>query len=133
MTPHDCRISVRYAETDAMGIVHHANYFIWFEVGRTEWLAARGYSYAQLEQSGYYLVVAEISARYGQPARYGHDIILRTHASSIKSRAIGFDYEVLHAETGSPLVTGHSRHILTDHEGRVRTFPPHVLELIKKV
>lgn len=131
MNSHDSRISVRYAETDAMGIVHHASYIVWFELARTEWLAARGYSYAEFEQSGYYLVVAEVGSRYLQPARYGHDVIVRATANDVKSRSVRFDYEVRHAESDAMLVTGFTRHILTDHGGVVRKFPAHMLEVIR--
>ena len=131
MEPHETRIKVRYAETDAMGIVHHCNYIIWFEVGRTEWMAARGYSYAEFEQTGYYLVVSEVGARYTQPTRYGDDVILRTYVSEVKSRAVRFEYEVLHADSRERLVTGFTRHILTDHEGHVRKFPAHMIRVLK--
>lgn len=131
MNFHESRIRVRYAETDAMGIVHHSSYIIWFEVGRTEWLEAQGYSYAEFEQTGYHLVVTEIGARYKQPVRYGQEIVLRTRPSEVKSRAVRFDYEVLDAASRTPLVTGFSRHILTDHAGNVRKFPDAMWELIK--
>jgi acyl-CoA thioester hydrolase len=120
---HDSQIRVRYAETDAMGIVHHSSYIVWFEVGRTEWLEARGYSYAEFEKTGFFLVVSEIGVRYLQAARYGDTVLLRTRASEVKSRAIRFEYEVLRADTETVLVKGFSRHILTDHEGNVRTWP----------
>lgn len=129
---HETRLSVRYAETDAMGIVHHSNYLVWFEVGRTEWMAARGYTYAEFEQTGYYLVVSEIGVRYVRPARYGHDVILRTSVSEVKSRAIRFEYEVLHADSQERLVTGFTRHITTNHQGHVRKFPAYMIKLLKE-
>lgn len=132
MNSHDSRIAVRYAETDAMGVVHHASYIVWFEVGRTEWLAARGYSYAAFEKSGFFLVVAEIGSRYLQPVRYGDPIILRTTPSEVQSRAIRFEYEIRHEETDTLLATGFTRHILTDHQGTIRRFPAHMMELIQR-
>ena len=129
---HETRIRVRYAETDAMGIVHHSNYIIWFEVGRTELMATRGYTYAEFEKTGYYLVVSEVGARYARPARYGDDIILRTSVSEVKTRAVRFEYEILEAESGQALVTGFTRHILTNHQGRVRKFPPDMMALLKE-
>ncbi len=129
---HETHIRVRYAETDAMGIVHHSNYIIWFEVGRTELMATRGYTYAEFEKKGYYLVVSEVGARYARPARYGEDIILRTYVSEVKTRAVRFEYEILEAESRQSLVTGFTRHILTDHQGRVRKFPPDMMTLLKE-
>ncbi len=130
MKSHDSKIQVRYAETDAQGVVHHASYVVWFEVGRTDWLEARGYSYAEFEQSGYYLVVAEIGLRYLGPVRYGDPITLRTTATEVKSRAVRFDYEVLRTGSGHSLVTGFSRHVLTDHAGAVRKFPGYMWAVI---
>lgn len=130
MHTFDAPIAIRYAETDAMGMVHHASYVIWFEVGRTEWLASLGYHYADFERRGFYLVVAEIGARYLRPARYGDPIFIRTWVSEVKSRAARFDYEVRHTESGETLVSGFSRHILTDHQGVVRKWPPDVLALM---
>lgn len=132
MHDHVSRIAIRYAETDAMGVVHHASYLVWFEVGRTEWLQARGYSYAEFEQTGFYLVVAEVGLRYLRPARYGHDVLLHTFAREVQSRAVRFEYEVRHATTDELLVTGFSRHILTGHDGAIRRFPPEMLNLISE-
>jgi acyl-CoA thioester hydrolase len=131
MYTHDSRVTVRYAETDAMGVVHHRNYIVWFELGRTEWLEALGYSYAEFERSGFFLVVSEVGLRYLRPARYGDTVIVRTQPDEIKSRAIRFRYEVLHSASGATLVTGFTRHILTDHEGNIRTWPEHMLTLIR--
>lgn len=130
MQQHVSRIVVRYAETDAMAVVHHASYLVWFEVGRTEWLAALGYSYAAFEQRGYFLVVSEVGVRYGQPARYGDVIHLVTRLSERRSRALRFDYEVRHADDDRLLARGHTRHILTDHEGQIRSFPADMMELL---
>ena len=68
---HDIEIEVRYAETDAQGVVHHANYFTYFELARVRFLAAMGFEYAELERQGAYLVVHSVSCRYIQPARFG--------------------------------------------------------------
>jgi acyl-CoA thioester hydrolase len=130
MNTHESRIRVRYAETDAMGVVHHSSYIIWFELGRTEWLEARGYSYADFEKSGYYLVVAEVGARYMRPARYGDEVLLQTTASDVRSRTVRFDYEVRNSQGGELLVSGFTRHVLTDHSGAVRKFPDYMWQLI---
>ena len=131
MHPHESLIRVRYAETDAMGVVHHSSYIVWFELARTEWLEARGFSYAEFEATGYYLVVTEIGARYLRPARYGHDVIVRAELAEAKSRGLRFDYEVRHGATQEKLMSGFSRHILTDHQGAIRKFPEYLWDAIR--
>ncbi len=126
---HDSHIAVRYAETDAMGVVHHASYVVWFEVARTEWLAAQGYRYADLEKDGFFLVVAEVNVRYLRPVKYGDDIIVRSHPTEVKSRAIEFSYEVVNAATNEVYVTATTRHICTDRTGKVTRIPAHITAL----
>jgi acyl-CoA thioester hydrolase len=123
-------LAVRYAETDAMGVVHHASYIVWFEVARTEWLAAQGYRYADLEKQGFFLVVAEVNARYLKPVRYGDPVVVRSHPTEVKSRAIRFAYEVICSDTGEVHVTGSTRHICTDRQGRVAKIPDYLMALI---
>ncbi|MCB0078122.1 MAG: acyl-CoA thioesterase [Anaerolineales bacterium] len=132
MYRHESTVAVRYAETDAMGVVHHASYIVWFEVGRTEWLEALGTTYADFERSGFFLVVAEVGAHYRRPVRYGDPIRLLTWPSAIKSRAIRFHYEVRHATTDELMVSGFTQHILTDHDGRIRTWPEEMSGIIEQ-
>ena len=132
MYRHESSIAVRYAETDAMGVVHHASYIVWFEVGRTEWLEALGYTYAAFERSGFFLGVAKVGAQYRRPVRYGDPVRISTWPSEIKSRAIRFEYEVRHAETDELMVSGFTHHILTDHDGRIRTWPAGILDLLER-
>lgn len=114
---------VRYAETDAMGIIHHASYIVYFEEGRSHYARARGSDYASFERSGYYLTVAEVSARYVKPARYGQRITVRCWIGELKSRTVTFEYEIVDAESRETLVTGLSKHICITHDGRVSTLP----------
>ena len=114
---------VRYAETDAMGIIHHASYIVYFEEGRSTYARQRGSDYASFERSGYYLTVAEISARYLKPARYGQRITVRCWIAELKSRTVMFEYEIVDAETREILVTGVTKHICITHDGRVSTLP----------
>src|ERR687885_548421 len=77
---HETLLRVRYSETDKMGIVYHANYLIWFEIGRTEFCRARGFSYREMEENDHaYLVVAESYCRYKAPAYYDDELIIRIH------------------------------------------------------
>jgi len=116
-------LRVRYAETDAMGIVYHTNYIIWFEVGRGEYMRQRGGSYDEdFEAAGFYLPVVEVDARFASPARYDDEVVIRTSVEELRSRSVTLYYEVLMKETGQLLVTGHTKHICTDREGRIRRF-----------
>jgi acyl-CoA thioester hydrolase len=126
----DCRFRVRYFETDAMGIVHHASYITWFEEGRSEYSRVLGYPYSMMEQEGVYLAVAEMHARYLQPARYDDEIIVATCLQECRSRAMTYSYEIRRASDGASLVTGSSKHIAVDREKRVIRFPASMLAKI---
>jgi acyl-CoA thioester hydrolase len=119
---------VRYAETDAMGIVYHANYLVWFEVGRGEYFRAVGQDYGEWEQQGYLLPVSEVYARYHAPARYAELITVRTWLDELRSRSVTLGYEVRNAATQQCLVTGWTKHICVDREGRVRRLPEEMLD-----
>jgi acyl-CoA thioester hydrolase len=114
---------VRYAETDAMGIVHHASYIVYFEEGRSNYARQRGHDYASFERSGFYLTVAEVSARYIRAARYDQRITVRCWIEEMKSRLLTFSYEIVTAETKEILVTGFSKHICITHDGQVAHIP----------
>ncbi len=123
---------VRYAETDAMGVVYHAEYLVWFEVGRGEYFRAHGEDYVEWEQQGYYLPVSEIYARYHAPARYGDPVIVRTWLAKVRSRGLRLEYEVNHAETQQRLVSGWTKHICMDAQGRASRLPADMLELLAR-
>lgn len=114
---------VRYAETDQMGIVHHAAYVIWLEEGRSNWMRAHGRSYAQLEREGLVLAVSELHIRYSQPARYDQRVTIQCWIEEVRSRQVQFNYHILEAASETVLVTGHSKHICLDREGRVALIP----------
>ncbi|MBA2558222.1 MAG: acyl-CoA thioesterase [Chloroflexi bacterium] len=94
---------VRYAETDQMGVVYHANYLVWCELGRTELIRTRGTPYAELERQGVVLAVADASVRYHAPARYDDMIRVEAWVADLRSRTVTFGYRVLRlSEDGSP-------------------------------
>jgi acyl-CoA thioester hydrolase len=124
---------VRFAETDAMGIVHHSTYLIYFEEGRSELSRQGGAPYAELEEAGYSLAVTRVEARYLAPARYDQRITVRTWVDQIRSRSITFAYEVVDAETRQTLVTGKTSHICIDHEGAARRIPKRWGETMQKL
>lgn len=123
-------LRVRYAETDAMGVVHHSRYIPWFEVGRSDWMREAGLSYADFTRMGYYLTVVEVGARYHKPAYYDELITVRTWVAAVRSREIRMEYEVVNA-TGETLVTGFTRHICITHDGRPVRLPQVLLDLLE--
>lgn len=128
---HETRVRVRYSETDKMGVVYHANYLIWFEIGRTEYCRARGFSYRDMEiQDGAFLVVAESYCRYKSPALYDDEIVVRTRINEMKKRSLRFGYEIYRLADGKILAEGETTHVVTDAENRVRSFPPEYAEML---
>ncbi len=125
-------IRVRFAETDAMGIVHHASYLVYFEVGRIELVRKTGAPYAALEASGHSLAVSEIEIKYVAPARFDQELIVRTQTKDVGSRGVTFVYEIVDASTSQLLVRGTSRHICINRDGFVRHLPPFWAEAIRK-
>ena len=121
---HETEVRVRYAETDQMGIVHHANYPIWFEAGRTDLCRAKGISYKQMEEEGNALmVVAEVYCRYKSPAYYDDVLTIRTQVGEMRSRSLRFIYQVYRASDDAILCEGETLHVVTDRDKKVRTFP----------
>jgi len=121
---HESLLRVRYSETDKMGVVYHANYLIWFEIGRTEFCRARGFSYRDMEEDdNAFLVVAESYCRYKAPAYYDDELLIRTHITELRKRSLRFGYEVIRASDGTVIAEGETGHVVTDANGRVRSFP----------
>lgn len=115
------QVTVRYAETDMMGIVYHANYLPWFEIGRTTLLKEQGFSYRELEESGYRLPILKISAKYRRPALYDDTLTIITTISEKPSLRIKISYEVKRVD--ELLVTGQSQNAFVDKQGQP-TRPP---------
>ena len=121
---HETMLRVRYSETDKMGIVYYANYLVWFEIGRTDYCRARGFSYRDMEESdNAYLVVAEAYCRYKAPAYYDDELIIRTHITELRKRSLRFGYEIIRANDDCVVAEGETGHVVTDSTGRVRSFP----------
>ena len=114
---------VRYAETDAMGVVHHATYLVYFEEGRSQFMRDIGSDYADMEADGYQLPVTEVGVRYVGSLRYGERVRIRTWIEENRSRRLTFAYEVLDCNSGARLVSGFTRHVWTDGEGNVTRVP----------
>ena len=119
----ETQIRVRYVETDKMGIVHHSNYLIWFELGRSEFCRSRGFSYLDMESDNALLVVAESYCRYRSPAFYEDLLTVRTNISYIRSRSIQFVYEIVRPADGKLIAEGETLHLVTDENKKIRSLP----------
>ncbi len=129
----ETRLRVRYAETDQMGVVYHANYFIWFEVGRVEFLRQMGFSYRDMERDdGCCIAVVDARCRYKAPARYDDEIVVRTHLKNIRESIIHFGYELLRAEDGVLLAEGETTHVVTDMNMKKTTLPEKYMQAFRQ-
>lgn len=130
---HRSEVRVRYAETDQMGVVYHANYLVWCEIGRTDFIRAVGRSYADLERDGVTLAVSEATMRYVGSASYDDRVVIRTVLDDVRSRTMRFAYHIQHAETGATLVKATTTLIALGSSGRPSRLPPPLLEALEGV
>ncbi|WP_411281153.1 acyl-CoA thioesterase [Gemmatimonas sp.] len=116
-------LRVRYAETDQMGVVYHANYLVWCELGRTDFIRARGKSYAELERDGLLLAVSDVTMRFHASARYDDPIRVHTRLTAAGSRGLTFAYRVMRADTDTLLVSATTALVSIDKSGRLAAMP----------
>jgi len=121
LTEHTTQIRVRYQETDSMGILHHAHYFTYFEIGRTEMLRASGGNYRRMEEEGFYIVVVKAECRYKRPAYYDDLLTLHTDVARITSAKIEHEYRLM--RDGELLAVGRVALACVDRQGSVRRVP----------
>ncbi len=121
---HDTTVRVRYAETDQMGVVYHANYLIWFEVGRVELMRAMGFEYKTMEtEDDCHIVVAEAHCRYDKPAHYDEVLRVRTRVAEWRNRIVKFSYEIFRDTDDTLLATGFTTHVICGSNGRPKALP----------
>jgi acyl-CoA thioester hydrolase len=125
------RVRVRYAETDQMGVVYYANYFVWFEVGRTDLLRAMGGTYRQLESDGVFLPVIEAACTYSRPSHYDEDLEIRTRGELLSPIRVRFAYEVTRQSDGVLTATGHTVHAAVNRDGRPCRLPEPVQRALR--
>jgi acyl-CoA thioester hydrolase len=123
------RVRVRYAETDKMGLVYYANYFVWFEVGRTDLLRESGWTYREMEVDGFALPVIEAQCTYRHSAKYDDELEVRTTGAMVSPVRVRFDYEVVRAADSATLATGSTVHATLDRRGRPCRLPARVRTL----
>lgn len=117
----EIEIRVRYSETDAMGILHHSNYFVYFEMGRTELLRCNGYSYRNMEEEGWFMVVAKLGCKFLSPARYDDTLTLRTTMTKVTAAKVLHKYELFRDQ--ELLAEAESTLACVDREGKLQRVP----------
>jgi len=126
---HEIDVEVRYYETDGQGIVHHANYFQYFELARVKMLKEKGHDYAELERQGIFLVVHNVSCRYLRPAQFGDTLRILTTVTRATAARIDHAYQVLRASDGLELAEGQSTIACVDKNGTIRRMPDFLVEV----
>ncbi len=116
-------VRVRFAETDAMGVVYHTNYIIWFEVGRGAYWRALCADVSGASADAGSFPVAAVEAHYHAPARYGDLVTIRTWVQEMRSRSVTFAYECRLASAGQRLAVGRTTHLFLDAQGHARRLP----------
>jgi acyl-CoA thioester hydrolase len=129
---HETRLRVRYAETDQMGVVYHANYLVWMEIGRVELVRSRGVDYKDLEGTeGIFLAVIDVKCRYLFPARYDQEIVVYTEIAHATARTVEFAYHIHSAEDGKLLAQGGTRHMWVNRQMRPARLPEKYWSLLQ--
>lgn len=108
-------IQVRYQETDMMGVVYHANYLVWFEIGRTSFIEALGFKYSEIEKQGVVSPVIDASLSFKTPVRYGEDASVKTWVQEYDGLRVTYGYEIVH-ENGDLAVSGQTKHVIVKKE-----------------
>lgn len=126
-------IRVRYQETDQMGVVYHSNYFIWFEIGRTEFFRQLDLAYKVMEENNILVPVVDVSCKYKAPAKYDDEIIIKTRCESLKSVKIKFEYEIIRASDEKLLATGYTVHAFTSSDLKIINFKKNHENIFTKI
>lgn len=129
---NETRIRVRYAETDQMGVVYHANHFIWFEVGRVELLRQLGFSYKEMETTDdCFIAVVDARCRYKAPVHYDDEVVVRTYLKHVREKVIHFGYQLVRAEGGQLLAEGETTHIVANAQMKPRKLPERYMKVFR--
>jgi len=129
----ESRLRVRYAETDRMGVVYHANFFVWLEIGRVEFMRALGFDYKQMEvEDDCHLPVVDARCRYRSPARYDDEVVVRTELRRIRGPLIHFAYEIRRAADDTLLADAETTHIVVNAAMEKRSLPDRYREPLER-
>lgn len=124
---------VRFAETDAMGVVHHSNYPIWFEASRVAWMDAVGFPYTEFAAGGHHFAVTGLNVQFRTAARFGDVVRVKATLQSVRSRQVVFAYRVENTANGALLAMGETEHICVDLQGRMAKIPQRLLDRLGAV
>ena len=129
----ETRVRVRYAETDQMGVVYHANYLVWFEVGRVELIRQMGLDYKAMErEEGCGIAVVEVNCRYKSPARYDDQLVVRTRITGTRGSVVKFGYSIVRAVDGVLLCEGSTTHVVVGKDMRKTAMPQKYAERFRE-
>ncbi len=125
----DVPVRVRYADTDRMGVVYHSNYSVFFEVGRSEYMRGKGFTYRSFEESGYFLIVVAMEVKYYNSALYDDLLTVKTRVTDLKSRGLTFHYKIYREET--LLVEGTTKHLCINADKKPVVMPQYLVDILK--
>jgi acyl-CoA thioester hydrolase len=132
MTTHKTTCRVRYGDTDKMGFVYHANYFRWFEVGRSEMFRSMGIPYKSIESKGFFLPLSEMHCKFNAPSQYDDILVIETSLDLHYRAGMKFDYQIFSENGDKLLVSGYTKHACVDSGGRVVRPPKFLMDRIAK-
>lgn len=126
------RLRVRYPETDRMGVAYHANYLVWFELGRTELMRELGCAYGELEErASIFFPVIELGVRYLASARYDEDLEVRTRLAAVGAARVRFEYRLVRPVSSQVLATGFTEHAAVGRDGRPLRLPSELRDRLR--
>lgn len=129
----ETKITVRYAETDQMGIVHHSNYLIWFEAGRTDFIKGSNISYTEMEQKGILIPLAESNCKYIIGAKYEDELIIKTWVKELTPVKVEFNYSVIREKDEKEIAKGSTLHVFVDRDFKIVNLKKSNLEIFEKL
>jgi len=132
MLTHKTTIRVRYGDTDKMGFVYHANYFRWFEVGRSEMFRSMGIPYKSIESKGVFLPLSEMHCKFNAPSKYDDILLIETSIDTRYKAGMKFDYQIFSEDGEKRLASGYTKHACMDNNGRVVRPPKFLMDIIAK-
>ena len=132
MLAHNITIRVRYGDTDKMGYVYHANYFRWFEIGRSEMFRSLGIPYKSIESKGFFLPVSEMHCKFNGPSQYDDILLIETSIDKRYRAGMKFDYQIFSENGKKRLANGYTKHACMDTNGRVVRPPKFLMDIIAK-
>ncbi len=132
MLTHKTKCRVIYGDTDKMGFVYHANYFRWFEAGRSELFRHLGLSYKAIETEGVYLPVSEVHCKFNSPSQYDDILVIETSLDTSVKASMKFDYRIFSENGKEILAEGYTKHAFVDRNGRLLRPPEFIIKIIAK-